>query len=161
MEHIYWVIDNLLGGRPGPQLEPWDPAELAAGGVQTVVSLSQEEEIEDLSPYGLTHRQADFPPVLLFSKGMQKAFIYQALPVWAYIDDQLKAGSPVIVHCHHGKDRTGAILAGYLVVYRGVEPREALRRLRSAKPDAMTAQGYEDVLSHLRPSVIPDPRTLL
>jgi protein-tyrosine phosphatase len=161
MRYVYWVIENLLAGRPGPYLQPWDPTELYAGGIRTVVSLAAEEEIEDLTSYGFTHYRAEFPPVNLFSKGMQKAFIYQALPVWGFIHEQVKAGNPTLVHCHAGQDRTGAILTGYLVTYCGVKPRTALERIRAVKPAAMTAKGYEGLLEHLKPGILPDPRTLL
>ena len=161
MEHIYWVIDHLLAGRPGPHLAPWKPTELYAGGLRAVVSLAQEEETEDLTRYGFTHYRASFPPVLLFSRGMRNAFIHQSLPVWKFIDQQLEAGNPVLVHCHHGQDRTGVVLAGYLIIYRNVNPQQALQQLRAAKPAAMSADGFAEVLGLLRPGIVPDRRTLL
>ncbi len=161
MEHVYWVIDHLLAGRPGPQLEPWDPAELYAAGIRTIISLAAEEPVDGLESYGITHYRADFPPVMLFSKGMQKAFIYQAIPVWDLIEEQLERGMPTLVHCHAGQDRTGAILAGYLVTHRRLTPELALQRLRNAKPTAMSADGYADVLTLLTPGEIPDRRKLL
>jgi hypothetical protein len=161
MHHVYWVIESQLAGRPGPTRHPWDPRELYAGGLRAVVSLAQEEPVTDLASYGLIHYQAQFPPVLLFSTGMRKAFIYQALPVWAFIHKQITAGIPTVVHCHAGKDRTGSILAGYLVIYQNVSPEDALRTLRTACPTAMSADGYSDVLALLTPGELPDPRTLL
>jgi protein tyrosine/serine phosphatase len=161
MQHVYWVLDHVLAGRPGPRCEPWDPAALYAGGIRVVISLAAEETTGDLTSFGLRHYQAEFPPVLLFSKGMRKAFIYQALPVWAYIDEQVRAGTPTLVHCYHGKDRTGAILAGYLMTYQGLTRQAAWRRLRKANPAAMTAAGFAEVLDLLTPNVLPDPRTLL
>jgi hypothetical protein len=161
VKHVYGVIDQLLAGRPGPYLEPWDPKQLYEGGLRAVVSLADEEPVEDLAPYGLTHYRGHFPPVMLFSKGMQKAFIYQAIPVWAFIEEQLAQGRPTLVHCHAGQDRTGAVLAGYLVTHRGLTPDQALQRLRAAKPMAMSADGYEGVLGLLLPGKIPDRRRLL
>ena len=161
VEHVYWVIDHLLAGRPGPQLEPWDPAELYAAGIRTIISLAAEEPVTDLELYGFTHYRADFPPVMLFSKGMQKAFIYQAIPVWAFIEEQLAQGMPTLVHCHAGQDRTGTVLAGYLVTHRGLTPELALQKLRDVKPMAMSADGYADALSLLTPGEVPDRRKLL
>jgi hypothetical protein len=161
MDYVYWVIEGLLAGRPGPVARPWVPHELYEGGIRAVVSLAQEEPVPDLTPYNIIHHQAQFPPVLLFSTGMRKAFIYQALPVWHFIHKQVTAGIPTVVHCHAGKDRTGAILAGYLVTYQGASPEEALLRVRQAHPTSMSADGYADVLSLLSPGKLPDPRTLL
>ena len=161
MRYTYWVIDRLLAGRPGPTLYPWNPEELYQAGLRVIVSLAAEEPVEDLEPYGFIHYRAAFPPVILYSEGMQKAFIHQALPVWAFIHEQLTAGNPTLVHCHAGQDRTGAILAGYLIVYQGVAPATALQRLRAVKPTALSAEGFVGVLNLLTPGTLPDPRQLL
>ena len=161
MEHIYWVWKELLGGRPGPTRAPWDPRSLYAGGVRVVISLATEVQVEDLGTYGLDHYRMDFPPVKLFSVGMQKAFIYQSLPVWRLIHEQIQAERPTIVHCYAGQDRTGAVLGGYLVVYQGLTPAAARETVRRAKPNAMAEEGYAEVLDLLAPHVHPDPRTLL
>ncbi len=161
MEHVYWVWKRLLGGRPGPTRVPWDPAALYKGGVRVIISLATEVEVADLSPYDLDHYRVDFPPVKLFSRGMRKAFIYQALPVWRLIHAQVEAERPTIVHCYAGQDRTGAVLGGYLIVYQGLMPDEARQRVRKANPDAMIEEGYAEVLDLLEPHVHPDPRTLL
>ena len=161
MRYVYWVIDSLLAGRPGPVSHPWQPEELYAGGIRAIVSLAGEERVPDLAAYGFTHFQPHFPPVILFSRGMRKAFIHESLPVWKFIHEQVTTGVPTLVHCHAGKDRTGAILAGYLVTYHSLSPGEALARLRAVKPDAMTAPGYAAVLDLLVPGHLPDPRTLL
>ncbi|HQK13768.1 MAG TPA: dual specificity protein phosphatase family protein [Anaerolineae bacterium] len=161
MQYIYWVIEKLLAGRPGPVRTPWDPAELYAGGFRAIVSLAAEEPIEDLSKYGFEHYRAAFPPLNLFSVGMRKAFIYEALPVWDFIHTCLEAEKPVLVHCHAGADRTGLILAGYLVVYCAVPPDVAIVQVRAANPAAMAADGYAETVTLLRPGQIPDRKTLL
>ncbi|MGC9356961.1 MAG: dual specificity protein phosphatase family protein, partial [Anaerolineae bacterium] len=148
-------------GRPGPTRQPWDPQALYDAGFRAIVSLPTDVPVEDLTPYGFIHHRAQFPPVLLHSEGMQKAFIHQALPVWAFIHGQLEAGNPTLVHCYAGKDRTGAILAGYLVTYEASTPEEAIRRVREANPRAMEAEGYEATIRRLEPGVLPDRRTLL
>ena len=161
MQHVYWIIDRLLAGRPGPVREPWDPRALYAGGIRAVVSLAAEEAVEELSPYGLEHYRAAFPPVFLFSHGMRKAFIYQALPVWEFIHTRIEAGKPALIHCHAGADRTGAILAGYLVLYHLASPEEAIIRVQTANPCAMAAPGYIEAVILLQPGQFPDPKTLL
>ena len=161
MRHVYWVIDKILGGRPGPVREPWDPQALYAGGIRTVVSLAAEEPVDDLSQYGLEHYRAAFPPVYLFSVGMRKAFIHEALPVWAFIHARIEAATPLLVHCHAGADRTGLILAGYLVLYHRVSPEEAVVRVQAVNPSAMAAPGYSEAVTLLKPGRFPDPKTLL
>lgn len=161
MRHVYWIIDKILGGRPGPVREPWNPQALYAGGIRTVVSLAAEEPVDDLTQYGLEHYRAAFPPVYLFSVGMRKAFIHEALPVWKFIHARVEVGTPVLVHCHAGADRTGLILAGYLVLYHALPPDEASARVRAANFFAMAAPGYAEAVTLLQPGQLPDPKTLL
>lgn len=161
MEHVYWVIEGKVGGRPGPIWAPWEPQALYEAGIRTIVSLAAEVEVGDLTTYGFEHYTADFPPMFLRSEGLQKAFLHEALPVWRFIDEQLQAGRPTLVHCQAGKDRTGAILAGHLVLYEGWEPPEAIRHLRTLKEHALGAEGYEEAILRLEPGTLPDPRTLL
>lgn len=161
MEHVYWIIDRQLAGRSGPVRHPWDARAFYAGGIRVVVSLAAEEPAEDLTAYGLEHYRAQLPPILLFSTGMRKAFIHEALPIWAYIHRQLEAGKPTLVHCHAGKDRTGVILAGYLIIYLGMTVEDAIDKVRKANPEALSAFGFEEAVRLLRPGHIPDPRTLL
>jgi len=161
MRHVYWVIDKILGGRPGPVREPWEPQALYAGGIRTVISLAAEEPVDDLSRYGLEHYRAAFPPVYLFSVGMRKAFIHEALPVWDFIHARVKAETSVLVHCHAGADRTGLILAGYLVLYHLTSPEEAVAQVRAVNPFAMAAPGYAEAVAILQPGRFPDPETLL
>jgi hypothetical protein len=161
MEHVYWVLNNLLAGRPGPTRIPWNLQSLYDGGIRAVVSLAQEVQVEDLTSYGFIHYRGNFPPITLFSVGMRKAFIYMALPVWRFIDTQVTAGTPTLVHCFAGQDRTGVILSGYLVTYCGMKPEKAVEQVRAVNPLVMRQEGYEDTVYLLRPYHIPEPRTLL
>jgi len=161
MEFVYWIIPGQLAGRRGPTWSPWQPEELYAGGIRAVVSLATDVEVEDLTPYGFTHYRGNFPPVLLTSPGMQRAFVYEALKVWAFIHEQLLADKPTLVHCYAGQDRTGAVLAGYLVTYQGLTPEAAIRRVRLVEPGAMHLEGYADAVQLLEPGQLPDSRTLL
>lgn len=161
MQHVFWVIEDLLAGRPGPTLAPWLPAELYTAGFRVIISLATDEQPEDLTPQGFVHYRAVFPPLLLTSRGLQRAFIYEALKVWAFLDTQLAARNPTLVHCYAGRDRTGAILAGYMVTYQGLTPTRAIELVRSVRPDAMEAEGYEAAVRLLQPGMLPDPRTLL
>lgn len=161
MRHIYWIIKEELAGRPGPTRAPWDPGELYRGGIRTVISLATEVKVCDLTVYRLNHHRAQFPPLFLNSAGLQKAFLYEALSIWKFIDAQLATGNPTLVHCYAGNDRTGAILAGYLVLYRGWTPEAAIRQVRDLQPHALEAAGYAEAVQRLKPNQLPDPRTLL
>lgn len=46
-----------------------------------------------------------------------------------HIETQQKQGA-VLVHCHHGSDRTGIVVAMYRIIYQGVSIEEARREMK-------------------------------
>jgi hypothetical protein len=161
MEHIYWVIEDKLAGRPGPRRAPWDLSALHDAGFRAIVSLALDVPVPPLEPHGFEHYRAELPPLVLSTPGLQRAFLHEVLPVWDFIDAQLEAGHPTLVHCHAGNDRTGTVLAGYLVVTQGMPPETAITFLRERNAHAMEAEGYADAVRLLTPGRRPEPHTLL
>jgi hypothetical protein len=146
MQHVYWVIEGLLAGRKGPMLAPWDLAELRVGGLRVIVSLSEEVDPDRIAAAGLRLYRYAIPPVLIFTSEQQEDLlegVEAALPV---IQREVTGGWPVLVHCHEGKDRTGAMLACYLIRYRGHTADRAIECVRERRPDAMSAPGYEEAV---------------
>lgn len=148
MHHVYWVFKDdqypgkKLGGRCGPSRAPWDPTELYEGGIRTVITVASEVHVGDLESYGLLHHRVRFPPLPFMLPPSQKAFVQRTTPVLKFIHQQLEAQRPTLVHCHDGDDRTGIILAAYLVVYQGLSPQAAVRHVRTVNPSAMKMPGY-------------------
>ena len=60
-----------------------------------------------------------------------------------YIESHLDAGRAVLVHCSAGKDRTGMVLAHYVMRRDDVSPAEAIARVRAVRPPARAAEGWE------------------
>ncbi len=44
-----------------------------------------------------------------------------------------RSKQPVLVHCRHGEDRTGAVIAAYRVVVNGWDPAAAEREARELR----------------------------
>jgi len=73
------------------------------------------------------------------------------------------APKPVMVHCWHGSDRTGAVVAAYRIVFQGWTPAAALDELRhggfgyheKSFPNIMTLFGTLDAVE-LRRRVVAD-----
>ena len=57
MQEIFWVVDKVLGGRPGPNNIPWDARELSEGGVRAILSVNDGEEVDpaDLRRHGIDY----------------------------------------------------------------------------------------------------------
>jgi hypothetical protein len=143
VEKVYWVIDGLLAGRPGPVEYSWDPGQLAAGGLRVIVSLNTEADPAAIAGAGLRHYSLPLPPILPMTSALQELILRGLEEVLATIHGEVSAGQPTLVHCHAGKDRTGLALTAYLVRYHNLDVEEAIERIRSVNPIAMSAPGYE------------------
>ena len=121
---------------------PWDPAALAAAGVGGIVSLADPVDEAAVQAAGIEHLVLYQPMVLLETEANQLHFLSYIRRVLPFVDRIIAARKSVIVHCHHGRDRTGAALACYLVAREKVTAIEAVDRLRTVNPQAMSAAGY-------------------
>lgn len=59
------------------------------------------------------------------------------LPIMVrYIDDQIRSGHDVLVHCFAGQQRSAAVVAAYLTEVKGFTLDQAIELIKSKKPDA-------------------------
>ena len=142
MKAVYWVVPGLLAGRPGPGEVAWDLAELWAGGFRTIVSLAGASGAA-IREAGFRHHRAPLNGGLAFFWLGRRRLVRQMLPVVDFVAEEVAAGRPTLVHCRQGRDRTGAVLAAYLIRYRGLSAAEAFRRLRRANAQAMISPGFD------------------
>ncbi len=54
-----------------------------------------------------------------------------------YIDEEVKSGRTILVHCLAGKGRTGSALAAYLMKTKGISSKEAIELLREMRPGSV------------------------
>lgn len=146
MKHIYWVRPNQLAGRAGPEKFAWAPAEILAAGVRSIVSLAGPVDAAKLRAVGLDHLALPMPMVLLEDERQRESFVRVMPLVLEFVDRSLAQAKPVLVHCHHGCDRTGTVLACILVSREGLAPDAAIQAVRDANPQAMEALGYADAV---------------
>ena len=135
----------MIGGREGPNLEPWDPRELAAGGIGAVLSLNDAELVhaDELARAGLEHDWVPLSDAAPPRPGDLEMCV-EALPrALSFALGAIERGRAVLVHCRSGKDRTGLFLAYYLCVTEGLSAGEAIRAVRSVRPIALSAEGWE------------------
>ena len=115
--NLYQVSPELYRGE---QPAPADIADLQALGVKTFMNLREyHNDSQDFARAGFT----------LLRHPMAAGSVKQADLV-TVLRQIHQAPKPVLVHCWHGSDRTGFVVAGYRLVFQGWSKAEAIDELR-------------------------------
>jgi protein-tyrosine phosphatase len=147
MDKVYWVIDDRLGGRRGPNQEPWSLAAIKAGGVTMVVSLTERmfNRSVDFASVEIKHvclpLSSNAPPL-----PGDEFNIASLLPgLVGILRKELAGNGKVVVHCSSGKDRSALLLAYYLKTTNQISTGTALDIVRSKNPEMLSAHGWLDM----------------
>jgi protein-tyrosine phosphatase len=145
MRNVFWLREGVIGGRSGPNRDPWDPAELAAGGIGAVLSVNDGELVhpEDLAGVSIDYCCVPLSDAAPPRPGDLETCL-DALPrALSFAVRMIGDGRGVLVHCSSGKDRTGLFLSYYLAVVEGLKSGEAVEEVRRVRPIALSAEGWE------------------
>src|SRR5262245_34137975 len=150
----YTVDGGLVWGRPGPETMRWDLPAMRARGLGAIVSLVRIPDPESVRAAGLRHYLHPFEEKLRLPYKTANGFLMEILGAFDHVlDEHLPRREPVLVHCMGGRDRTGLLLTYYLVTRCNVSVKRAVQDIRKRKTDALTANGYEDMLHALEPEM--------
>jgi atypical dual specificity phosphatase len=135
MADLTWLVPGCVGGCAYP-LHEVDLADLAQQGVSVLVNLHERAHApERLARYRL--REVHLPVADLTPP--TAAQLHEGIDA---IERARRAGQQVAVHCGAGLGRTGTLLACYLV-HQGLSPREAIARVRAARPGSIETPEQE------------------
>lgn len=131
-----------------------DLDDIKAWGASTVVTLIEDHEFRMLGVEDMERQVLDWQMKWLhlpitdvsvpdehFAKAWKTA--------GAEIHRLLNAGERILIHCRGGLGRTG-LVAGLILVERGVQPKEAIRQIRAARPYAIETREQEAYVMNSR-----------
>ncbi|MDH2274000.1 fused DSP-PTPase phosphatase/NAD kinase-like protein [Moraxella porci] len=108
--NFYQVDDKLYRSE---QLTTKDLALLEQAGIKTIVNLRFFDRDDDKQAFGATAVRLVNTPLLTWS--IKPDDLAKVL----YIIHHAQKDGAVLVHCYHGSDRTGVVVAMYRVIYQG------------------------------------------
>ena len=145
MRHVFWLKPGILAGRPGPDREAWDLAELRQSGFGAVLSVNDGLlcHPEDFALSGIEYQCLPLSPNAPPQPG-DAELCRQNLPeAFDFVARMAESGKATLVHCSSGKDRTGLFMAYYLVRTRKISPTDAVKEVKRVRPIAFSALGWE------------------
>lgn len=75
--------------------------------------------------------------VELYTPDFRAPCLLEVHDVLRRIEDVVNHGGKVFVHCHSGMGRSGTLAAMYLIYRYGIDPEDAIRRVRDVRPGSI------------------------
>ena len=157
LQHVFWLRAGKIAGRSGPNSDAWDLEEIRAGGITAVLSVNGGEAVHEtlLARLGIAYANIPMSSNAPARDGDCEICLQNIPRAMAFIGENLARG-PVLIHCRSGKDRTGMVMAAYLIEFEGYSAEAAMGEVIDARPIAFTAQGWREfgleVLSRYQPA---------
>ena len=140
-----WVIDNKLAGSGTPMTAKqyeW----LIKNNIQSIVTVREFP----LPKKWLTHNSK-----LVENNDYKFEYVKDyGLPTLKVLDEIIdfidykinKEKKPVMVHCAAGRERTGTILAAYLMKLEKLSSNDAIKKIRIIRPGSIQSKVQEEAL---------------
>lgn len=144
MKDIFWLVEGKVAGRSGPNKTPWVLSDLAEAGFKAVVSLNDGAQCDTqaMAALGIAHKIFSLPdsiPPTEDDRVLCQAQLPKALD---FIRECETNNHPVLLHCRSGKDRTGLMMAYYLME-NGAAPLHAVSQVRNVRDIAFSSEGWD------------------
>ena len=161
MEHVFWLRKGKIAGRSGPNSDMWDLNEVKANGITAILSVNHGDAVHEsmLSSLGIAYANIPMSSNAPARDGDREFCLANLPKAMKFIRENMVNG-PVLIHCRSGKDRTGMVLATYLIEFEAYDVKQAMEEVIAVRPIAFSAEGWMEfaleVLNHYKsPTVKP------
>jgi len=143
LEHVFWLREGKIAGRSGPNSTIWDLDEIKASGFAAILSVNNGEAVHEskLSSLGISYSVIPMSSNAPVRDGDKELCLENLPKAMAFIRENMTNG-PILIHCRSGKDRTGMVLAAYLIEFEGCSEKEAMEEVITVRPIAFSAEGW-------------------
>ncbi len=145
MEHVFWLRKGKIAGRSGPNSNIWDLNEIEASGIASILSVNNGEAVHEsmLSNLGMTYSNIPMSSNAPARDGDKELCLNNLPKALEFIRENLING-PVLIHCRSGKDRTGMVMAAYLIEFERYNVKKAMEEVIAVRPIAFSAEGWKE-----------------
>ncbi|MHA2432256.1 MAG: protein-tyrosine phosphatase family protein [Candidatus Thorarchaeota archaeon] len=117
-----------------------DLERIVDAGIKVMISLESRFGFPDFSGLELEQHHITVPDFGIPSDDNVREFV-------TIVEDALKQGKPVLIHCLAGCGRTGTMMAlAEVYLYDSADGRAAIDRVRKSRPCAIETDGQEEVI---------------
>jgi len=145
LQHVFWLRKGKIAGRSGPNTHAWDLDEIKTAGFAAILSVNSGEAVHEtlLANLGLAYANIPMSSNAPARDGDREFCLHNISRAMNFIRENLVSG-PLLIHCRAGKDRTGLVMAAYLMEFEGYDAKTAMDKVIEARPIAFTAQGWKE-----------------
>lgn len=143
MKHVFWLRMGKIAGRSGPNSDMWDLNEVKANGIAAILSVNHGDAVHEslLSSLGIAYSTIPMSSNAPARDGDREYCLANLPKAMGFIRENVDKG-PVLIHCRSGKDRTGMVLAAYLIEFEAYDVKQAMEEVIAVRPIAFSAEGW-------------------